>query len=135
MSKPGPVVVMELPEHLTQAEAPAFLDELSPLLQTDRPRMVLDCSRLRHVDSAGVEMLLHCLQEAMKRDGDVKLAALPPESAIILELMRVDRLFEVFETTEQASRSFQEFGGTVVAPTQQPWYTPAYETTAFKIAS
>lgn len=130
----GPVVVMELPEQLTQAHVPAFRDELTPMLQSDRPRVVLDCSRVRQIDSAGVEMLLQCLQEAMKRDGDVKLAAVPPESAIVLELMRVDRLFEVFETSEQASRSFQEFGAPVPTPSQ-PWYSPAYQTTAFKIAT
>ena len=55
-------------------------------------------------------MLLHCLEEAMKRDGDLKLAAVSPASAIILELMRVDRVFEVFETPEEAARSFQAFG-------------------------
>jgi len=130
----GPVVVMELPEQLRQAEVPFFLEGLTPLLENDRPRIVLDCSQVRHIDSAGVEMLLHCLQEAMKRDGDVKLAAVQPESAIVLELMRVDRLFEVFETSDQAARSFQEFGS-AATPSSQPWYSPAYQATALKAAS
>ena len=37
----------------------------------------------------------------MKRDGDIKLANLSPASAAILELMRVDRLFEIFDTAER----------------------------------
>jgi anti-sigma B factor antagonist len=134
MYSKGPVVVMELPEELRQAEVSTFLEELTPLLENDRPRIILDCSRVQHIDSAGVEMLLHCLGEAMKRDGDVKLAAVPPESAIILELMRVDRLFEVFQTSEDAARSFQEFG-VAPPPPNQPWYSPAYRTAALKAAS
>ena len=54
-------------------------------------------------------MLLHCVQEAMKRDGDLKLAAVSPAAATILELMRVDRLFETFETTDEAVQSFHAF--------------------------
>src|SRR6202046_4880268 len=117
----GPVIVMELPEQLNHLQVKPFLNELQPLLEIDRPSVVLDCSHIKHLDSAGVEMLLHCLEQAMKRDGDLKLAAVSPASAVILELMRVDRLFEVFETTEQAIRSFQVFATPASAQTQ-PWY-------------
>jgi len=115
------VIVMQLPEQLKRQEVGPFLEELQPLLETDRPRVVLDCSQVRHMDSAGVEMLLHCMQETMKRDGDLKLAAISPESAVILELMRVDRLFEIFNTAEEAVQSFQ---GLPAASTPQtaPWY-------------
>jgi anti-sigma B factor antagonist len=92
---------MELPEKLNHAEGKAFLVELQPLLEVDRPRIVLDCSQMQNIDSAGIEILLHCMEETMKRDGDLKLAALSPASAAILELMRVDRLFEVFATADE----------------------------------
>ena len=102
----GPVIVMQLPEQLNQREAKAFCEELQPLLETDRPRVVLDCAQVRQADSGGIEMLLHCMEAAMKRDGDLKLAAVSPELATILELTRVDRLFEVFETASDAVQSF-----------------------------
>lgn len=130
----GPVIVMELPEQLNQASVGAFLESLRPLLQIDRPRVVLDCSQVQHIDSAGIEMLLHCLEEAMKRDGDLKLAAVSPASAIVLELMRVDRLFEVFETAEAAAQSFQALG-TPAAPQSAPWYSAAYRITDLKATS
>jgi len=102
----GPVVVMQLPEQLNMEGVRNFLPELEPLLECHRPRIVFDCSQVRYLDSAGVEMMLHCLEEAMKRDGDLKLAALSPESEVILELMRVARVFEAFATSEEAVRSF-----------------------------
>jgi len=134
MYNQGPVIVMELPQELTQAGASSFLESLQPLLETSRPCVVLDCSQVRHIDSAGVEMLLHCLGEAMKRDGDLKLAAVSPESAVILELMRVDRLFEVFETSEEAAHSFRNFGQAASAPTE-PWYSTGYPGDSLKAAS
>jgi anti-sigma B factor antagonist len=124
---------MEVPEELNHIRAKSFLNELQPILEIDRPSVVLDCSRIRHLDSAGVEMLLHCLEEAMKRDGDLKLAGVSPASEVIMELMRVDRLFEVFETSEEAVRSFQ-----LVAPASvqtQPWYATPQGLTDLKAAS
>lgn len=109
MHKSGPVIIMQLPERLNHRDVQAFSAELQPILESDRPRVVLDCSLVQYMDSAGVEMLLRCVQEAMKRDGDLKLAAVSPAAAVILELMRVDRLFETFETTDEAVQSFHAF--------------------------
>jgi anti-sigma B factor antagonist len=120
-----PVIVMELPQQLKRSEAKTFLGELQAILESDRPSVVLDCSQVQHMDSAGVEMLLHCLEEAMKRDGDLKLAAISPASAVILELMRVDRLFEVFETCEEAMKSFQ-VPASEASLQSQPWYSGVY---------
>jgi anti-anti-sigma regulatory factor len=86
------------------------------------------------MDSAGIELLLYCMQEAMKRDGDLKLAAVSPAAATIMELMRVDRLFEVFETADQAARSFQAVA-TPEAPQSLPWYSSALGLADLKIAS
>ena len=130
----GPVIVMELPEKLNHVEGKVFLDEMRPLLEIDRPRIVLDCSRVQHMDSAGIEMLLHCMEEAMKRDGDLKLAALSPASVAILELMRVDRLFEVFESAEEAARSFHAVAS-LEEPQSPPWYSVPHGLPDLKSAS
>ena len=134
MSTNRPVVVMQVPECLSHSQVPVFFQELEPLLEPHRPRIVLDCSHVRGIDSTGIEMLLNCLEEAMKRDGDLKLAAVTPASAVILELMRVDRLFEVFDTCEEAASSFHAFA-TQVPPSNRPWYAGSFRTADIKAAS
>jgi anti-sigma B factor antagonist len=130
----GPVIVMELPETLNHVEGEKFVAELQPLLEVHRPRIVLDCSQVQQMDSAGIETLLYCMQEAMKRDGDLKLAAVSPAAATIMELMRVDRLFEVFETAEEASRSFQAVAMPEAAQSL-PWYSSGLGLANLKVAS
>jgi len=44
------------------------------------PRMVLDSSKLCQVDNAAFYLLSSSLKEALKRNGDVKLAAIPKEA-------------------------------------------------------
>jgi anti-sigma B factor antagonist len=121
----GPVIVMQVPEQLNEAEVSNFMQELGPLLESNRPRIVLDCSQILSVDSAGVEMLLHCLEEALKRDGDLKLAALSPQADVILELMRVARVFEAFRTSEEAVRSFTTVSADALGQST-PWYTTVF---------
>lgn len=126
MSANRPVVVMQVPEQLNLGQVPSFLQELEPLFETHRPRIVLDCSQVRYIDSAGIEMLLHCLEESMKRDGDLKLADVSPEAAVILELMRVDRVFEVYVSSEEAVRSFSAVPAEAVAQQDAPWYSSVF---------
>lgn len=135
MQTTGPVVVMQVPEELNAGEIHNFMLEVGPLLQTSRPRVVLDCSQIRSMDSAGVEMLLQCLEEAMKRDGDLKLAAPSPQCEVILELMRVSRVFETFESCDAAVRSFQALPVETLVQ-DAPWYTTVFgELGALKQAS
>jgi anti-sigma B factor antagonist len=103
------VVVKRLPESVTLNQAQQLFWEVAPLLEGDRPRLVFDFSEVRQLDSAGIEMLLHCMEEAMKQNGDVKLAAVSPQVAVILQLTRVDRLFEIFEKPSDAVESFHRF--------------------------
>jgi anti-sigma B factor antagonist len=116
------VIVMHLPERLKGDEARALLNQLKPFLEADQPRLVFDFSQVSQIDSAGVEMLLSCMEQVMKQDGDLKLAAVPPESAVILELTRVDRLFEVFPNASEAVDSFQHFPTAGTQKNSGPWY-------------
>ncbi len=104
-----PVVVKRMPERVNLRTAREFLRSVQPFLTTDRPQLVFDLSRVRQLDAAGVEMLLRCMSEAHKRDGDLKLATLSPQAALVLELTRTERLFEIYETSTDAARSFSGF--------------------------
>ena len=77
-------------------------------MSADRPYVVLDCSNVERLDRSVVEVLLCCLEEAIKRNGDVKLASIPSGADAILELTGVNRLFEIFDTAAGAVHSFHQ---------------------------
>ena len=103
-----PVAVKPLADVLSVQQKVAFLHEIAVVMNTNRPRLVLDCSGLRQCDISTIHLLLHCLEEAMKRNGDVKLAAVPTGAAIRLVSTGVARLFETFDSTEEAVNSFHQ---------------------------
>lgn len=102
------VIVKQLPEKLSVKRGQGFFRDVESCLNSDRPRVVLDCSKIQQLDSAGIHVLLRCLEEAMKRNGDVKLAALPSVAEATLEVTGVNRLFEIFPTVGEAVSSFRQ---------------------------
>jgi anti-sigma B factor antagonist len=103
------VTVLGLPERFSAEAGQRFLYELEGCMLAGRPYLVLDCSRAGNLDKPLAAVLLHCLEEAMKRNGDVKLACLSLRESSALVLAGAVRLFEVFDTVEDAIRSFHHF--------------------------
>jgi anti-anti-sigma factor len=100
------VTVTQLPEVLNNREGRLLFKDLERRLKFDRQCIVLDCSKVRELDNRALRFLLNCLEEAMKRNGDVKLAAVTAPVLAILEQTRVDRLFEIYDTETEAVNSF-----------------------------
>ena len=102
------VVVKQLPATLTGKQEKSFLRELEASMNAERPYLVLDCSRIGTMDSSVIHLLLCCLEEALKRNGDIKLSAIPASSVAILEQTGVNRLFDIFESTDAAVTGFHQ---------------------------
>lgn len=110
------VTIKKLPEAIDQRTERRFLLELESAMNVERPVIVLDCSQMREMDCAAIHLLLCCLEEAMKRNGDVRLAAVSPGAMENLRAMGVDTLFRIFETNEMAAESFQRRTALVTLP-------------------
>jgi anti-anti-sigma factor len=119
------VTVKDLPEKLDDRNERALLDGLRMAMNVERPAIVLNCSPLREMDISGIHLLLCLLEEAMKRNGDVRLCGLSPQAKEGLRSMGVDRLFRIFETAEQAAESFHRRAAFVVPATGATAAVPA----------
>lgn len=100
------VVVQQLPETIDLKRGRLFLREFESNINAERPCIVFDCSQLLQIDMPAVLLLLHCLEGAMKRNGDIKLAAVPAATKTMLESTGIIHLFEIFETNADAVSSF-----------------------------
>ena len=114
------VTVHEVPEKVTAATERKFLRDLQQYVETERPRLVLDCSKVRQMDNNTIHLLLCCLEEAMKRNGDVKLGAVRPDAKATLQFAGVSRLFEVYNTVAEATQSFRQRFGGIAPPLLEP---------------
>ena len=101
-----------------------FLRRLAESMTTIiRPGVVLDCSSLEWFDAGTLDLLLCCLEEALKCNGDVRLAALHPDVKALLDSTGAGNLFQIFSTVNEATESFRHpvFSGvrTAELPSQE----------------
>jgi len=73
-------------------------------------KLILDCSQLSYLDSSGLGALLSCLREAVKKGGDLRLAAVTSSVSMVFELTRTDKVFSTFESVPQAIASYNKYG-------------------------
>jgi anti-sigma B factor antagonist len=101
------ISIRKLPVKLDSAHQKALYRELESCINVDRPCVVLDCSMLAELDRRAIHLLLCCLEEAMKRNGDVRLAALRPAAQSVLRSAGLDAIFQVFDDISEAVDSFR----------------------------
>ena len=68
--------------------------------------LLVDLSKMTHIDSSGLGVLGRALQTARAAGGCVRLACLQPHPRIVFDITKVFRVFEIFDTLEEARRSF-----------------------------
>ena len=102
------VKVHRFPGHVDKKQTEELLEALRCEAELERPCFVLDCSHAKSINETGMFLLLACLEEAMKCNGDVRLASVQPNVAKRLRETGISSLFEIFTTIEAAARSFHK---------------------------
>ena len=91
---------------LDASTAGAFRDAVKPFLTQDA-RVVLDLSKVEFIDSSGLGALVSCLRQAHAIGGDIKLFGLGKSARALFELVRMHRVFEVFNDEKEAISSYR----------------------------
>jgi anti-sigma B factor antagonist len=103
----GSVTIVTLSGDLVIGEAEAvFKRTVSRLLEEGKVQLVVDCGGLRYVDSSGLGCLVRALTTSQHEGGGTKLLGVPPSLRKLLELTKLDSVFETFEHRDQAISSF-----------------------------
>ncbi len=68
--------------------------------------LLLDLSKMTHIDSSGLGLLVRALQKARAAGGEVRLACLQAHPRIVFDITKVFRVFEIFDTVEEARKAF-----------------------------
>jgi anti-sigma B factor antagonist len=100
------MVVILAGAQLDASTAEEFKRDITPVLET-HTQVVFDLSQLGFVDSSGLGAFLSCLRQVHAQGGDLKLCGLSQPIRALFELVRMHRIFHIFDTQEAAVRAFQ----------------------------
>ena len=83
-----------------------FRNCIDRLVAEGRVWIVLDLRHVVRIDSAGIGMLVAKYLSARKRGGIIKLLHLTAHSGQLLQITRLNTIFEIFDDEAAAIRSF-----------------------------
>ena len=84
--------------------APDLKDWLFSEIENGNTHIIIDFSYVEFVDSSFLGALVASLKEIKSKDGEIKISGLHPHVRITFELTRLDHLFKIYQTIEQAMR-------------------------------
>lgn len=105
-STSGTASVAAVDGRVDSANAKDLDQELAAIVDGGGSRLVVDCSDLRYISSAGLRALLVAIKRTNKEGGGVAMCNVPDHIREVLEVSGFTRLTKVFGTVEEAAASF-----------------------------
>ncbi len=93
--------VMRMTGRLDASEADQLPGAFQKVFE-ERKCVVFDLSELEFLDSTGLGMMIFCLRYAQEREGKIVLQVVPGRVATVLEITRVQRIFDIHPCREEA---------------------------------
>jgi anti-anti-sigma factor len=107
MSDEKGILVVKIQQKRATVEFSGLMkDDLIKKIELDFKNVIIDLSATEFVDSSFLGALVAGLKKATMRSGDLKIVGLQPPVRAMFELTRLYRIFDIFDTTEDARNSF-----------------------------
>jgi len=82
-------------------------ERLSELVASEpNPRLLLNFKNVEHLSSAALGMLITLDRQVKEKQGRLKLSNIRPQILEVFKITRLNRLFEIYESAEEAIQSY-----------------------------
>jgi anti-sigma B factor antagonist len=102
MALPDSPLVLPLKGEIDLHVSPGIALSLAGLAATRRTAIVLDLTDVTYVDSSGLAVLIQCMQDVREYGGMFALVGLQENVRPIFEIARLDQVFQIFSTVDDA---------------------------------
>lgn len=106
-SQNGSVTVAEVRGRVDSGTAKAFEEKLLGLLTADGSTLVVECSALDYISSAGLRVLLMAAKRARAGKGKMALSGLKPHVREVFDVSGFSGIFAIHPTRDAAVAAIQ----------------------------
>ena len=100
------VFVVQVDGQLIVGNRHELKDLIQAALEKGERRLLIDFSRTGYIDSSGLGALVSISKRVREAGGELRLSGLNDDLRSLFELTKLDTLFAITETPEQALTSF-----------------------------
>jgi anti-sigma B factor antagonist len=86
--------------------APNFETAIQTEMDAGHYRIIVDCSKLNYISSAGLGVFMSFYEEVREQNGDIKISGLVPKVRHTFEILGFHDLFEMPDSMDSALASF-----------------------------
>ncbi|MBF0506571.1 MAG: STAS domain-containing protein [Nitrospirae bacterium] len=97
--------ILELSGEIDMNASPVLRKELMTLVKKGVTPLVIDFNNVSYIDSSGIATFVEGLKGMMAFGGKLKLAALPSAVKEIFSFSKLDRVFEIYGSIDDAINS------------------------------
>ncbi len=102
------ITVLELSGNFDANNSPSVRRWFEQAADQGMKDFVVNMAGVNFLDSTGLSILIQAMKRSRQRNGDVRLCCLQQPVRMVFELTRLDRIFEIFNSEEDAVRAFLE---------------------------
>jgi anti-sigma B factor antagonist len=100
--------VLALEGYLDAHTAPEFEKQVQAEFEAGRVQLVVECSRLSYISSAGLGVFMSFIEEIRAAGGDIKICGLAPKVFQVFDILGFSALFDIVPDLPAAVQRFQE---------------------------
>ena len=89
---------------IDMATAPRFRQRLLAVISAGAQNVVIDLSGVDFIDSTGLGVLMGAAKRVRSAGGDIRLVTAGSRLAELIELTRLDRVLDVFDSVSEATQ-------------------------------
>ncbi len=106
INKQGDVSVVEVDGQLIVGNRQELKQKMLEALDGGARKIVVDFTKTGYIDSSGLGVLVSLSKKIREQGGELRLAALNEDLRTLFELTKLDTLFQIADTRDQALASF-----------------------------
>lgn len=100
------VMIVRVEGQLVVGNRNELKDHLQGLLEKGERRFLIDFAQTGYIDSSGLGALVTLARKVREEGGDLRLSGLNEDLRALFELTKLDTLFAISETPDQALATF-----------------------------
>jgi anti-sigma B factor antagonist len=100
--------IIAISGRLIMTDAAEVRERIKSVIDRGQGALLLDLGELAFIDSSGCSVLISAFKAMRARNGRLVLCALSPEVQSLIELTRLNEIFEIFPDTETAMSALRK---------------------------
>ncbi len=102
------VLIVKADGGLNAQTSNEFVESLEKMVDGGLRKIIVDCSKLDHISSYGIGVMIRLHKRLDEKAGDVKFASVKGLIVEILRMTRLNKLFAIYPDVQSAKLAFKE---------------------------